>query len=80
MDEIPSGPMTGKTVLVTGGTGGIGGATAVGLATMGARLAITGQAPSAPTRGGAGLEPYRNRLEIGANRRPGVPKVREAPG
>jgi NAD(P)-dependent dehydrogenase (short-subunit alcohol dehydrogenase family) len=36
-------PMTGKTVLVTGGTGGIGRATALGLAAMGARLAITGR-------------------------------------
>lgn len=43
MDEIPSGPMAGRTVLGTGGTGGIGRATAVGLATMGARLAITGR-------------------------------------
>jgi retinol dehydrogenase-14 len=37
------GPMTGRTVLVTGGTGGIGRATAAGLAAMGARLAITGR-------------------------------------
>ena len=36
-------PMTGRTVLVTGGTGGIGKATAVGLAAMGAHLAITGR-------------------------------------
>ncbi|HET9646908.1 MAG TPA: SDR family oxidoreductase [Microlunatus sp.] len=36
-------PMTGKTVLVTGASGGIGKATALGLATMGARLAITGR-------------------------------------
>ena len=43
MDEIPSGPMAGRTVLVTGGTGGIGKATAIGLATMGAHLAITGR-------------------------------------
>ncbi len=36
-------PMTGRTVLVTGGTGGIGKATAAGLAAMGARVAITGR-------------------------------------
>ena len=36
-------PMAGRTVLVTGGTGGIGKATALGLATMGAHLAITGR-------------------------------------
>jgi len=41
MEQIPSGPMAGRTVLVTGGTGGIGGATALGLATMGGHLAIT---------------------------------------
>jgi NAD(P)-dependent dehydrogenase (short-subunit alcohol dehydrogenase family) len=35
--------MTGRTVLVTGGTGGIGRATAVGLAALGARVAITGR-------------------------------------
>jgi NAD(P)-dependent dehydrogenase (short-subunit alcohol dehydrogenase family) len=35
--------MAGRTVLVTGGTGGIGKATALGPATMGARLAITGR-------------------------------------
>ncbi len=38
-----SGPMTGRTILVTGGTAGIGRATALGLATMGAHLAITGR-------------------------------------
>jgi retinol dehydrogenase 14 len=36
-------PMAGRTVLVTGGSGGIGRATALGLARMGADLAITGQ-------------------------------------
>ena len=36
-------PMAGKTVLITGATSGIGRATAVGLARMGAHLAITGR-------------------------------------
>jgi retinol dehydrogenase 14 len=43
MGQIHSGPMAGRTVLVTGGTAGIGRATAVGLATMGAHLAICGR-------------------------------------
>jgi retinol dehydrogenase-14 len=37
-----AGPMTGLTVLVTGGTRGIGRATAAGLAALGARVGITG--------------------------------------
>ena len=43
MEQVHSGPMAGRTVLVTGGSGGIGRATALGLARMGAHLAITGR-------------------------------------
>jgi NAD(P)-dependent dehydrogenase (short-subunit alcohol dehydrogenase family) len=40
---IVTGPMAGRTVLVTGGTSGIGRATAAGLSALGARVAITGR-------------------------------------
>ena len=41
--------MTGKTMLVTGGTGGIGLATAAALAGLGARVGIVGRDPARVT-------------------------------
>jgi retinol dehydrogenase-14 len=41
-DDMDDRPMTGSTVLITGATGGIGKATALGLAGLGARVAIIG--------------------------------------
>lgn len=43
MNEIHHHTMTGQTVLVTGATSGIGKATALGLAGLGANVAITGR-------------------------------------
>ena len=43
MEHIHRRPMAGRTVLITGATSGIGRATALGLATMGAHVAITGR-------------------------------------
>jgi len=53
MEQLHSGPMTDRTVLVTGGSGGIGRATALGLARMGADLAICGR-DRGRTEGAAG--------------------------
>jgi retinol dehydrogenase 14 len=46
MPQFSDGPMAGKTVVITGSTGGIGRATAIGLAGMGAHVAITGRDPA----------------------------------
>ena len=43
MADNTAGRMAGRTVLVTGGTGGIGKATAAGLAALGARVGVTGR-------------------------------------
>ena len=47
--------MAGKSVLVTGGTGGIGKATAIGLAALGARVGITGRDPARTEAVAAGI-------------------------
>jgi retinol dehydrogenase 14 len=47
--------MAGKSVLVTGGTGGIGRATAIGLAALGARVGITGRDQARTDGAAAGI-------------------------
>ena len=53
MADVPH--MAGKSVLVTGGTSGIGKATAIGLAALGARVGITGRDPARTEAAAAGI-------------------------
>jgi short chain dehydrogenase len=53
MADVPL--MAGKFVLVTGGTGGIGRATAIGLAALGARVGITGRDQARTEAAAAGI-------------------------
>ena len=53
MTDLPV--MAGKCVLVTGGTGGIGKATAAGLAALGARVGITGRDQGRAAAAAAGI-------------------------
>src|SRR2546427_7417701 len=48
-------PMAGKVVLITGGTGGIGKAAAIGLASIGARVGITGRDQARADEAGAAI-------------------------
>ena len=61
--------MIGKTVLITGGTGGIGKATAVGLARLGARVGITGRDIARAEAAAADIRAASNNDAVDAARR-----------
>ena len=56
--------MTGKTVLITGGTGGIGKAAAVALASMGARVGITGRDRARAERAATAIRTESGNAEV----------------
>src|SRR5260370_38573616 len=58
--------MAGKSVLVTGGTGGIGRATAIGLAALGARVGITGRDPARTGAAAASIRAAPGSPAVGA--------------
>src|SRR5437870_12647288 len=58
--------MAGKTVLVTGGTSGIGKATAVGLARLGARVGITGRDTARAEAAAADIRAASNNAAVDA--------------
>src|SRR5438132_3342060 len=59
-------PMVGRTVLVTGASGGIGKATAVGLARLGARVGITGRDTARAEAAAADIRAASNNAAVDA--------------
>ena len=65
MEHIHGGPMAGRTVLVTGATSGIGRATALGLAAMGATSPSPAGTAGAPrTRPARSAQPEARSVEV----------------
>ncbi len=75
------GRLTGKRTLVTGGTSGIGLATAKRFVEEGARVAVTGSSPEALAAAKAALAPRRSScgLTPGTSPRKRIWSVRSAP-
>ncbi len=70
MGQLHSGPMAGKTLLVSGASGGIGRATALRLARMGADLAICGRDPESTEDAAGELSAAGGRTSGGVRGRP----------